>query len=382
VALVICFLVIWICFGFRISDFDFFLYAPAMKLRIPGHVLLSCLLLAAYPARADRVDDYVKGEMAKHRIPGVALRIVQNGKATKTAAYGRSNLELNVPVKPETVFEIGSITKQFTAAGILLLVQDGKLSVEDKLSQHLKETPDTWKDITVRHLLTHTSGLKSYTGLDGFELTKHLTQRQFIAAIAAQPLEFQPGESWKYCNTGFNLLGYVIENVSGTNYWHYMSRRVFRPLGMNRTTNRLPSVIIPDRASGYEQANRVWINRDYDLTDVFAAGALVSTIGDLAKWNAALDGDQLLSAGTKTQMWTPAHLNNGKPTKYGYAWFIDSAGGHLNIGHGGATSGFSASIQRFPDDHLAVIILTNTDEAVATPMAVKIASFYLASAGK
>jgi len=353
-----------------------------MKLRIPGIILSSCLLLAAYPARADRTDDYVKAEMAKHRIPGVALRIIRAGKAIKTAAYGLSNLELNVPVKPETVFEIGSITKQFTAAGILLLAQDGKLSVVDKIIKNIKDTPAAWKNITVRHLLTHTSGLKSYTGLDGFELTRHLTQQQFIEAIAAQPLEFQPGDSWKYCNTGFNLLGHIIENVSGRNYWDYMSERIFRPLGMNCTTNRQPSVIIPNRASGYEQVRHVWINRDYDLTDVFAAGALVSTVGDLAKWNAALDGDQLLSASTKEKMWTPARLNNGKPTKYGFAWFVEATDGHLNVGHGGATSGFSASIQRFPEDHLAVVILTNTDEAVATPMALKIASFYLGPAGR
>jgi CubicO group peptidase (beta-lactamase class C family) len=146
---------------------------------------------------------------------------------------------------------------------------------------------------------------------------------------------------------------------------------------MNATTNRLPGRVIPNRASGYEQVNYVSINRDYDLTDVFSAGALISTIGDLAKWNAALDGETILNARTKEQMWTPAKLNGAKPTKYGFGWFIDSVQGHVNIGHGGSTSGFSATIQRFPDDKLAIIILTNTDEAVATPLAKKVAEFYL-----
>src|SRR5438034_7116456 len=285
-------------------------------------VLSLCLsgLFVASMAQADRVDDYVKSEMGQRRIPGVALTIIQNGKAVKTATYGLANLELSVPVKPETVFEIGSITKQFTAAGILLLAQEGKLSVEDKISQHLNHVPAAWSNITVRHLLTHTSGIKSYTGLSGFELTRHLSQEQFIKTIGTHPLEFQPGESWKYSNTGFNLLGFIIENVSGTNYWHFLRERIFKPLQMNCTTDRFPGAILPDRADGYEQTNHVLINRDYDLTDVFSAGAIASTVGDLAKWNAALEGEALLSTASKEQMWTPARLNNGKTTKYGFGW--------------------------------------------------------------
>ena len=314
--------------------------------------------------------------MQQHRIPGLTLKIIRDGKTIKTAAYGLANLELNVPAKPETVFEIGSITKQFTAAGILLLAQEGKLSVDDKISKHLKDTPEAWANVTIRHLLTHTSGIKSYTGLDGFQLWRHLTQEQFIQAIGKEPMEFQPGDSWKYCNTGFNLLGYIIENVSGKNYWDFMSERIFQPLGMTATTNRLPSLVIPNRAAGYEQTNHVWINRDSDLTEVFSAGAIASTVGDLAKWNAALDGDRLLNAASKAQMWTPVKLNDGKPRKYGFGWYLDAVEGHKNIGHSGSTSGFSASIQRFPDDRLAVIILTNTDEEIATTLAKKVATFF------
>src|SRR5207245_6111331 len=162
-------------------------------------------------------------------------------------------------------------------------------------------------------------------------------------------------------NTGFNLLGFIIENVSGTNYWDFMAGRVFHPLGMARTTNRLPGTIIPNRAAGYEQTNHVLINRDYDLTDVFAAGAIASTVGDLAKWNAALEGEALLSTASKEQMWTPARLNNGKTTNYGFGWAVDGVEGPKTHGHGGSTSGFSATIQRFPDDKLSIINLTNTD---------------------
>jgi len=217
--------------------------------------------------------------------------------------------------------------------------------------------------------------------LAGFELTRHLTEEQFVRDIAAQPREFAPGEAWKYCNTGFNLLGYVIEHVSEKNYWDFMSERVFLPLGMTNTTDRCPERILPNRASGYEQSNHQLINRDYDLTDVFSAGALASTVLDLAKWNTALDSDNLLTASSKDMMWTPATLNNGQAVKagasqYGFAWFLDTVEGHHNIGHSGATSGFSASLQRFPDDHLAVILLSNTDEQIATTLARKIATFF------
>ena len=147
---------------------------------------------------------------------------------------------------------------------------------------------------------------------------------------------------------------------------------------MNASTDRRPSVVIPHRASGYEQTNHIHVNRDYDLTDVFSAGAIVSTVGDLAKWNAALDCGLILTAASKNLMWTPVKLNNGKATKYGFGWFIEPFDGHRNIGHSGSTSGFSASIQRFPDEHLAVIVLTNTDEQIATTLARKVAAFYFA----
>ncbi len=205
-------------------------------------------------------------------------------------------------------------------------------------------------------------------------LTRHLTQTQFNEKIGALPLSFRPGDSWAYCNTGYSLLGYVIENASGKNYWNFLRERILQPLGMNATTNRKPGVIVPKRAAGYELTNHVHINRDYDLTDIFSAGAIISTVPDMARWDAALNGDKLLSAASKEQWWSPAKLNNGKIQNYGFGWFLDPLDGHKDIGHGGATSGFSASIQRFPDDKLSVIIMCNADETgVATMLAKKVA---------
>lgn len=336
-------------------------------------------LILALNCPADPVDDLVKSEMAKHQIPGLALMVAQHGKETRTAAYGFANLEWNIPVTPATVFEIGSVTKQFTAACILLLAEDGKLSLNDKISRYLKSTPASWSDITIRQLLTHTSGIKSYTGLDGFELARHLTQEQFIAKIGGQPLVFPPGEQFSYCNTGYNLLGDIIENVSGEKYWNFLTEKILGPLGMSATTNREPSRILKRRAAGYEQdKTNGLVNRDVNYTDLFSAGEMVSTVGDLMKWDAALDTEKILKNSSKEQMWTSAKLNNGKPTGYGFGWFLEPLNGHKTISHPGSTSGFAAANLRFPDDGLTIVVLCNSGEdGVADHLAKAVAGIYL-----
>ncbi|EEF62544.1 serine hydrolase domain-containing protein [Pedosphaera parvula] len=337
---------------------------------------LLCLALA--PATfADKIDDLIKAEMQNHHVAGLSMRVLKDGKELKTESYGLANLEWNVPATKDTVFEIGSMTKQFTAACILLLAEDGKLSVDDKISQHLKNTPAAWSNITIRHLLTHTSGIKNYTVMDGFEFSKHLTQEQFIEKMSTVPLSFQPGDAFSYCNTGYNLLGFIVENASGKKYWDFIQERIFTPLQMTSTTSRNPGVILPHRAAGYELIKGKHVNRDYDITDIFSAGAIVSTVEDISKWNAALDGDKFLNATSRQLWWTPMKLNNGKIQNYGFGWFLDPLDNHKNIGHGGATSGFSATIQRFPEDKLAIIILTNADETgLASSIAKKVAKLY------
>lgn len=344
---------------------------------LPGLALLTAV------ASADAVDSLVRSEMETHKIAGLALMVEKDGKPIKTSCRGVANLEWNTPVATDTVFEIGSVTKQFTAACILMLAEEGKLSVDDKISNYLKDTPPAWTNITIRHLLTHTSGIKNYTVLDGFELSRHMTQAQFIEKIGSYPLDFQPGESWSYCNSGYNLLGFIVENASGKSYWEFLQERIFDPLQMTKTTSRVPTIIVPHRAAGYELHDGERVNRDYNLTDLFSAGAIVSTITDMAKWNAALDGDKLLNAASKQLWWTPTKLNGGKNKDYGFAWEVDALDGHKRTGHGGATSGFSATIQRFPDDHLAILILSNVDETgTATGLAKKIARLYFSGKAK
>ena len=345
-------------------------------------VLLLILCLAGR-AGADAVDDLMRSEMGRHPIPGAALTIIKSGQTVKTAAYGMANLETRAPVTPETVFEVGSVTKQFTAAAILVLAQEGKLTVDDKIAGHLKDAPASWGQITIRHLLTHTSGLKNYTALGGFDLSRHLTQSQFIHQMAAYPLDFQPGGKWAYCNTEYNLLGFIIENATGKTYWDFLHQRILAPLQMTATGDRDPRLLLPNRASGY-QTNSAgqFINRDSDVTDIFAAGALASTVGDLAKWNAALDSDKILTSASRQEMWTPVKLNDGTTHDYGFGWFLQPYQGRANIGHSGSTAGFSASLQRFPESGLTVIVLTNSDEFdIATKLAREIAALEL-SGGK
>ncbi|HEV2328235.1 MAG TPA: serine hydrolase domain-containing protein [Verrucomicrobiae bacterium] len=356
-----------------------------MQLCRAGIVTGLFVFLLVWSARADEVDDLIKSQMRAHHVPGVACLVSKDGQIAKTFYGGCANLEWNAPVEADTIFEIGSISKQFAAASILLLADQGKLSVDDNISKYLTNTPPAWANIKIRHLLSHTSGIHSYDDMDGFELRQHLTQAQFISRLARHPLDFQPGEKWVYCNAGFNLLGYIVENVSGEDYLSFLKEYIFTPLGMTNTAMRDPIQLIPHRAAGYVFEHGRYSNRDYDLTDLFSAGSIVSTVSDLAKWDEALMNGGLLSASSKQLWWTPARLNDGHVVPvsrdgsrtYGFGWFLQTLDGHKNIGHTGITSGFSAANELYPDDHLTVIVLSNTDEGrFAGQLAGKVAHVY------
>ncbi|HQU93861.1 MAG TPA: serine hydrolase domain-containing protein [Pyrinomonadaceae bacterium] len=334
-----------------------------MKLLNRSLFSLSFVLLAAVSfAHADALDDRIRSIMAERHIPGAAVAVVQNGKVVRMKGYGVATLEFNVPVTTETVFEIGSVSKQMTAAGIMLLVQDGKVLLDEKISKYLPNTPEAWSSVTVRHLLTHTSGVKSYSSLDGFSLSERMTLNDFIKKLSPHPLEFTPGEKNIYSNSGFNLLAYIIETQSGKKYMDFMRERIFVPLGMTKTGDRDPQFIIPLRANGYEWRQNHFSGRDGDLTDLMGAGSIVSTITDMTKWEAALRGDKLLNAQSKKEIWTQFTFNNGKPSPYGFGWRISEVRGSKLIGHTGQTAGFGAAIFRYIDSDITVIALTNLGE--------------------
>ncbi|HTV42845.1 MAG TPA: serine hydrolase domain-containing protein [Candidatus Sulfotelmatobacter sp.] len=341
-----------------------------MRIYKAGIAIALAAIFFVCGTRADGIDDLITSQMQAHHVAGVACAVLRDGRVVKTFYGGYANLEWNAPVGPDTVFEIGSISKQFAAASILLLEQEGKLSVDDDISKYLTNTPPAWANVKIRHLLSHTSGIHSYDDMDGFELRQHLTQAQFIKRLAGHPMDFQPGDKWAYCNAGYNLAGYIVENVSGEDYLSFLKEHIFVPLGMTNSAFRDSVNVIPHRAAGYVYDHGKYYNRDYDITDLFSAGAIVSTVSDLAKWDESLLGDPLLNKSSMQLWWTPARLNDGRPAPvshdgartYGFGWFLETVDGHKNIGHGGVTSGFSAANELYPDDHLAIIVLSNTDE--------------------
>lgn len=338
-------------------------------------VFLSFLNLSI---KADEVDDFIRKQLTERNIPGAAVAVIKNGKVIKAEGYGLASVEFNVPVTKETVFEIGSVSKQLTAAGIMLLVEDGKVNLDEKISVYLPNTPESWKNVTVRNLLNHTSGVKNYFGLQGFELSRRATREDFIKTLGTYPLDFESGTNYTYSNSGYSLLSYIIESVSGKNYWEFMRERIFTPLGMSKTADRDLKFVIPNRATGYELQNNQLTGRDYNLTNLLGAGAIVSTVLDLAKWDAALRNDTLLKKTSKEQMWTPATFTDGKTYPYGLGFRLWEIRGHKLVAHSGQTAGFGANISRYVNDDLAVIALTNLGEnGMGTLIAQGVAKLYL-----
>jgi D-alanyl-D-alanine carboxypeptidase len=341
-------------------------------------VSLLLLLATSVPAFADKVDEYVLWRMAERNVPGAAVAVIQKGRVVKMKGYGLASVEFDVPVSADTVFEIGSVSKQMTAAAIMLLVEDGKVSLDERISAYLPNTPESWKDVTVRHLLTHSSGVKSYTSLEGFELSRRMNVNQFIAKLAPHPLEFTPGERNIYSNSAYNLLALIVESRSGMKYLDFMKKRIFEPLGMTRTTDRDPKIIVKKRVTGYEWEGGRLVGRDGSLTDLTGAGSIVSTIGDMVKWANAVGGSTFLKPASKAEWWKKFVFNDGKESVYGFGWRIGETRGIKTIGHTGQTAGFGAAHFRYPDTDTVVVVLTNIGEiGVGGAMATGVAKLYI-----
>jgi len=357
------------------------------RMKISCRAVVIALLIASYAsisAKADKIDDYVAAQMQQLHIPGLSLAIVRDGRIIKAQGYGFANLELKAQATKETVYEIGSNTKQFTAAAIMMLVQDGKVHLEDPITKYFPEAPAAWRAITVRHVLTHTSGIQNHVAvphwLDVFRTNLSFetspSRDELIKMFFKLSLEFRPGETWAYDNTGYYLLGIIIEKASGKSYWQFLDERIFKPVGMNATRSADPQPIVPNRASGYEWKNDHFENRPILLPAIaFSAGSLLSTVEDMAKWDAAFSSENLLKKSSLNQMWTATVTNDGTdaPFNYGFGWFVDSYHGHRLVQHSGGTPGFSSVIYRFIDDKLTIIILTNHSDRIVDQLAIDLA---------
>jgi D-alanyl-D-alanine carboxypeptidase len=344
---------------------------------------LVILLLWLYPtiasAQTDQVDSYVKKQVERRHIPGLSLAVVRGGEVVLARGYGMANVELSVPATPESVYELASVSKQFTATAIMLLVEDGKLGLDDPITDRLPNLPEAWGGITLRNLLNHTSGIRDFYGTKRLSLRNDYANDELVKFVSDLPLEFPPGEKWAYSNTNYLLVGMIIEKAGGKPLAEFLAERIFRPLGMTATRINDTLAVIPYRATGYVRHGSNLRIRDFISPTLRATGAggIVSSVLDLAKWDAALNSDKLLKRSVLRQMWTPAKLKNGQATWYGFGWEVGEENGHKFVGHTGGIPGFSAHISRYADDKLTVIVLANSSSADTGTIALGVASKYI-----
>jgi CubicO group peptidase (beta-lactamase class C family) len=354
-------------------------------MKAPLAVALALLLLmtasATQAARpSDEVSRVVRAEMGKQAIPGLALLVARKGVPILAEGYGLASVELNVPVTPKTIFQSGSVGKQFTATAVMLLVEEGKIGLDDSLDEYVDSGPAWWKDVTIRELLSHTAGFTDYP--TDFDLRKDYSEEELLKIVGSIPPAYPPGTGWAYSNLGYVTLGILIHKVSGQYFGDFLQERVFKPLGMSTTRIISEADIIPNRASGYrldkgQLKNQEWVSPSANST---ADGSLYFTILDLAKWDAALYGEKVLKISSKQQMWTVALQKDGKPNRgrYGFAWFVETQNGHRVIEHGGQWQGFKSQISRYVDDELTIVVLVNSGTCDPHLIADQVAAVYLA----
>jgi CubicO group peptidase (beta-lactamase class C family) len=325
-----------------------------------------CVLFAAMFGAtslvADRIDDYVMGQIKRQNIPGLSLAVVKDGKVIKAKGYGLANLEWNIAATPDTGYQLASVSKQFTATGIMLLVEEGKLQLSDPIRKYFPEVPAAWSNITVRHLLTMTSGIKDYLNIVPPEdWRKDFTHEKIVQIMTEAPLDFAAGEKFSYSNSNYVLLAMLIQKLSGKSYDAFLAERVWGPLQMTATRRDNPFDVIPNRAALYNWKTNHFENIDFLSPSLWnnGDGGLFSSAVDLARWDAALYTERVLKKASLEQMWAPTRLNDGKESEYGFGWALGSVRGHRLIGHGGGRPGTATQISRFVDDGLTVIVLIN-----------------------
>ena len=339
-------------------------------------VTLAIVLLAGvatWAAPADRTDDYVKSQIASFELPGLSLAVIRNGEVIKTGGYGFADVQQKRTAEPATVYKIGSVSKQFIATGIMLLVQEGRIGLDDPVSRHVDGAPASWQPITVRHLLTHTAGLVRES--PAFDPSKTQSDAAVIKAAYSVPLRFQPGAKWEYSNVGYYVLADMIRIVTGQPWDQYLEQKVFAPAGMRTTFPTSAKRSGPDFALGYTGDGHRRLADDW--LALRPSGAFRSTVLDLARWDALLYTDAPLSEATRRLMWTPVRLNDGTTAPYGFGWHVQSVNGRLRVRHGGGLPGFSAELVRYVDDRLTIVVLTNGDDSDLPSIANGVAALYL-----
>jgi CubicO group peptidase (beta-lactamase class C family) len=327
------------------------------RLSVLVFVTLLTFAHAQSPAQdpTGRMQQVIRSYVDSKTFMGTVL-VAKDGKLLVNEGYGSADLEWKIPNSPTAKFRLGSLTKQFTAAGILLLEERGKLKVEDPVSKYMTDAPAAWEKITIYNLLTHTSGIPNFTSFPDYRSTewKDTTPAELVARFRDKPLDFEPGSKFSYSNSGYVLLGYLLEKISGQTYGEFLQQNIFTPLNMADTGIESNTAILPERAQGYEPSAHGVRHAGYiSMTIPFSAGALYSTTGDLLKWEQGLFGGKVLSAASLAKMTTPFKSD------YGFGLIVVTKDGHKFITHGGGIEGFNTSLNFYPDDKIVVIVLGN-----------------------
>ena len=326
-------------------------------------VIITCLSNTVYSQHYEREFDKILNEQKFDNSPGYAVLVAKNDQVIYRKAFGYANLEQDVKLKPEHIFRIGSITKQFTACAILKLEEEGKLSLQDDITKFIADYPTHGHTITVEHLLTHTSGIKSYTSMmtwDAEMRKKDFTPEGLIKFFRNEPMDFAPGEKFLYNNSGYILLGYIIEKASGKPYEGFLKETFFTPLDMKNTSYDKTSLILKNRASGYQKKGDEFENADFlSMTQPYAAGSLLSTVDDLNKWYSAVMSDKVISKENRMKAHTSYILKDNKPTGYGYGWSLGNIQGSPMIEHGGGINGFLSASLWLPEEKVFVAVFSN-----------------------
>ncbi len=329
---------------------------------------------------AKKLDDIFSAQF-QQTDPGCAVIVGQKGKIVYNKGFGAANIELNVPIRTDMVFNLASITKQFTAVAILQLVEKGKVSLADSIQKFIPDFPSKGAVITIEHLLTHTSGIKDYMQMEfsGVNMERwDFSPKQLIDSFKSRSREFEPGTRFSYSNSGYYLLGYIIEVVSGMSYQDYLTRNIFEPLGMIHSYFDRDGIIIPNRVSGYRKEGAAYRNVDYwSPTIEYAAGGMISNVDDLFKWHRGLYSYQLLKKETLQKAFTSYLLKDGTTTGYGYGWFLKTANGIRSIEHQGGLPGFQTNEVYFPEQDVFIAIFCNSGSAPVDEMSIKLAAAVL-----
>ena len=323
-------------------------------------------------ALVSQIDSLATAALRNGPVAGMSVAVVKGRDTVVMKGYGFADVENDVPATASTVYRIGSITKQFTSAAVMQLVEQGKVNLDDDITKYFPNFPTHGQRILVRHLLNHTSGIPSYTDIPSFGrvITLDLPHDSLLAMVGKDSLMFAPGSGFYYNNSGYYMLGVLIEKVTGQKYGDYLTQHLFEPLGLHATYYCATAPLIKHRAQGYATDHGKLVNASYiDMGLPFAAGSLCSTVGDLVKWEHALFSGKVVSQQSLAQMTTPAKLTSNRPMPYGFGLAPDTVGGHRNVGHGGGINGFISHEEIYPDDSLTVVVLANTGPAPSQAVA-------------